>query len=162
MLPQEFGGAPPPLRAAQRAHLAVPADPGLGLRGRPGRTLPQPGHRVGAEPGHPGDGTVRQLRVRPQDPLSRRPPVGVRQGQAVRGVRLDGTQERVLGTALEELDLDRLPALQQSGRHAMHPVDHSHRVALDQDRLQRRVDFRQPRDMVRVPPGGSGRISWSQ
>jgi len=62
--------------------------------------------------------------------------IGLRQREAMRDVLLDGAQEDVLSAAVEEQDLDRLPALQGRGHQAVHPVDHPHGRAMHDDRRQ--------------------------
>ncbi|GAA3061501.1 hypothetical protein GCM10020254_01660 [Streptomyces goshikiensis] len=128
---------PPALRGAQRPDLPVAAEPALGGRlHRAGDAAPQRGHRVRGQPRDRGDGPVRPVAVRLEDPYRRGRPLGQGQRQPVPGVGLHGVHEGVLRAAVEELDLDLRTAAQQRGPEAVHPVDDPHRGPVHDDRRQ--------------------------
>lgn len=141
-----------------------------------GRTLPSsPTRTTGCCPGQaisrwmlatvraretrgPRDGPVRALGVGADDPLRGPAPVTMRQRKAVLHIRLDGAQERFLSDVVEEVDLDRLLALESGGHQSVCSVDHAHRAAADENRGQRGVEFRQPgylADVLSPRPGGN-------
>lgn len=145
-----------------------------------GRTLPSsPTRTTGCCPGQaisrwmlatvraretrgPRDGPVRALGVGADDPLRGPAPVTMRQRKAVLHIRLDGAQERFLSDVVEEVDLDRLLALESGGHQSVCSVDHAHRAAADENRGQRGVEFRQPgylADVLSPRPGGIPRMN---
>ncbi|GAA2460466.1 hypothetical protein GCM10010433_73280 [Streptomyces pulveraceus] len=74
-------------------------------------------------------------------------------------VGLNRTEKGVLGGAFEEFDIDRHLATDQGGQEPVHPVDHAHVAAADEDGGQGSVDLGQPGDVFLVRPFRAGGLT---
>jgi len=73
------------------------------------------------------------MRMQQQDPASCRPPISQSERESVCDILPNSQYERLILTAIEVANLDRVFTAQLRGANPVHAIDHPHRGSMHED-----------------------------